>query len=299
MKNNRTTRHLCLLLLAGLSSYVLADDEIGTAFSSSLFDGVHVIDVRASTQAWVDSLGEKQSIGKAAPVQILENSRSLSDAVDSDSFELGVISATELLQIAHPEKLEPRYVLGNGGALQSLLLLVRSDSGITSLAQLRNKDIFLPENRYASLTAYWLDTLLMEGQLAPSKEHFFSAIKTHEKATCVVLPVFFDKCDACIVSDKTFKLMCELNPQIGNKLTPLEMSPPYLCSLVCFRTEGDPELKRKLGIAVSTLHESIGGAQVLMSFHSDKYVEFQPGQLDNTASLLRRYKTLKAGYDAK
>ena len=56
--------------------------------------------------------------------------------------------------------------------------------------------------------------------------------------------------------------MCELNPQIGRILRPLEISPPYLASLICMRKEGDPELKRKLGIAVSTLHESVDGLQM-------------------------------------
>lgn len=288
-----------LSLIAGtLAQSQGAEQPVGTAFSSTLFDGVHIIDIEASTQAWVDSLGEKHDIGKAAPVQIYEDPDNLSKAVDTDQFELGVLSATHFLQIEHPEKLEPKYVAGCGDeVLQSLLLLVRKDSGITSLEQLKDREILLPVNRYSAVTHYWLETMLMERKLAPGKEAYFSAIGTHKKSTCVVLPVFFGKCDACIVCSKTFQVMCELNPQIGRSLIPLEISPPYLASLICMRKDADEELKRKLGIAVSTLHESIDGSQVLMSFHVNKYELYEAGQLNNTKALLKRYQTLKADYE--
>lgn len=271
---------------------------IGTAFSSILFDGIHVIDIRASTQAWVDSLGMKHKVGTAGPVQIYDDPRILSMAVDENRFELGVLSATHFLQLEHSEKLDPLYVPGNGNQiLQSLLLLVRKDSGYNSIAALKGKEIFFPVNRYASLAQYWIDSLLMEKKQAPNRESFFSVVHHGQKTSCVVLPVFFRKCDACVVSRRTFDIMCELNPQINNELMPIEISPPYLASLICIRKKSSPELRRKLNLVVSTLHESVDGAQVLMSFHVDKYEPYQEGHLDNTQALMERYHELKENYE--
>jgi ABC-type phosphate/phosphonate transport system substrate-binding protein len=280
--------------LAGIG-FGEATNVVGTAFSQTLFDGVHVIDVRASTQAWVDSLGKKHDIGRGSPVQLYDQIEALDRAMGDELFEVGILSSLDVLQCENRNLLEPAFVPGNGGqVLQSMLLLVRRDSGIQSLADLRGKSILYPINRYSSVADMWINCALMEQGLASSREDFFKEIRTHRKMSCVVLPVFFGKCDACCVSQRGYELITELNPQVGKDLMVLDMSPPYLASLVYLRKKCDPELKRKLGNAVMQLHETVDGAQVLMSFHLERYEIYQEGLLDNTEALLARYQQLKA-----
>jgi phosphonate transport system substrate-binding protein len=95
-----------------------------------------------------------------------------------------------------------------------LLLLVRKDSGITGIEQLRGKKILIDNGQQGTIPIKWLDSLLAK-QTSSKGQEFFGLISEFTKGNKVILPEFFHQVDACIASRTQFETMEELNPQIG------------------------------------------------------------------------------------
>ncbi len=101
-------------------------------------------------------------------------------------------------------------------------LLVNKKSGINSLAELKNKRIGLLESD--SLQELYINTLLLENQGLKSKKYFKEKIY-YPKFSRALLKLFFNKIDACIVSENTWDIAVELNPQIAKSLKFIDKSP--------------------------------------------------------------------------
>ena len=139
-----------------------------------------------------------------------------------------------------------RIALGvkDGRITEEYLLLVRKDSGLERLDQLTGRSLNVLLNPRMSLAVIWLDTVLMEARLNRTSD-FFGPVTVNKKASQVALPVFFGKVDACLLTQMSFKVMAELNPQLKEQLRVLANSPALVPSGFAFR--GDYTLLRPAG----------------------------------------------------
>jgi len=127
------------------------------------------------------------------------------------------------------------YAVQIGPVLRSrYYLLVQKDSGITSVQQLRNKKINIPNGHAAG--ELFLDVLLLQQNL-PVKETFFAQIKHSKESNSAVVNLFFNKADAALVTDFTFDMAKELNPQVGKKLEILSSSDPMVNIVVAYHKD--------------------------------------------------------------
>jgi phosphonate transport system substrate-binding protein len=115
----------------------------------------------------------------------------------------------------------------------------------------------------------------------------------------VVLPVFFGQVDACVVTKRGFDTMVELNPQVGEKLRVLAISPPLIPSVAFFHPDYDPEMRRKIEEEIQVLDLSPAGRQVMNHFQCDA-IRVEPAScLDGTRELLERRAKSMAGTPAQ
>ena len=169
------------------------------------------------------------------------------------------------------------------------MLLVNSASGLTTIADLRGKNLLMSARGERNIVMAWLDVLLGKEKLGRSAT-FFASAKTANKAQTCILPLFFGTVDACLVDEINLDLAKEMNPQLA-KLRVLARSHPMVESVIALPS--DPRLYQSdLIDAMLALHETPGGRQLLMVFGTDHLVRLQPGDLDSSRELLDEYDRL-------
>jgi phosphonate transport system substrate-binding protein len=136
-----------------------------------------------------------------------------------------------------------------------------------------------------SLAEPWL-----EGELSslglPRLKALFGHVAREKKLSRALLPVFFGKADACLVTRHDYDLMCELNPQIQRTLKPLAVSRVLVPSVTCLRRGYNSAHRTDIIDALGKLHEEPKGQQILSLFGVDRLVPFEEHFLDTAMKLV-------------
>ena len=139
----------------------------------------------------------------------------------------------------------------------------------------------------------WLDTLLLERSL-PESARFFQSIDKVDKGSLAVMRLFFGKSDACVIQANTYTVMKELNPQLGDDLRILMVSPEFLMGIFGVVDGIDKETETFILKFVDELGMDEEGADLLTMFRVKQISEFKPESMKTIETLYNKYRTLKA-----
>ena len=195
--------------------------------------------------------------------------------------------STELIQAANRQMLEPIGSASREGIPYEIYyLLVNNESQYKTLADLKDKTLLVGSPYEGDIPLIWLDQVLRQNRLNTRKK-FFQKIEYFNKALPSVLPVFFKNADACLVSKNSFETICELNPQVQNKLTVIEASIPINIGVVAVRKNiSNLEAKSHIIDAFLNLHKKVAAQQFLSVFKIEKVIEFKEEYLKSTYEIL-------------
>jgi phosphonate transport system substrate-binding protein len=200
------------------------------------------------------------------------------------------MATSEYLDIEKNLQAVPSLTWVISGQVESqFLMLVRNDSGIQTVADLRNRRITYPKGGRSAILPIWLDVLLYENNLG-DKETFFKEIKQVQKTSQAILPIFFKQMDVGLIAASTYETAVALNPQIGRQLKVLATSPKLVTQVTCLPSAWSPEKRRAYIQAAQKLHETPGGLQGFQLFKLDRLVPWEPGYANNVRELLRKKK---------
>ena len=283
-------------LLVGLPWQAASDlppDAFRIGFSSTLFTDVHENDARASVKVWAQTLTRERAIPADPDALILTGIPAMQEALKNRRVDLLAVRVDEYRALIAETPLSPIIFVAyaHGRAEEEVLLLVHGESGIERVEDLRGRTLVVYNHARASLALPWFDTLLRETGLPPAAE-FVSALTQNTRLSGVVLPVFFRKADACLVTRGAFEAMAELNPQLGNALTALAASPMMLPVVLVFRADYAPPFMEDIFAGLRDLHLSPAGRQVLTIFKSEKLEERPASALQSALDLLERAEKL-------
>lgn len=294
-------RSLGIVLLIFMSVFFFPSRGMGQSpykfrlgFSSSLFGEVNRNDVTAAIRIW----GETFFTGGKIPMiiepvilgGISELRTALSDnALDFMSLPLDLYVGVR--QFVDNDMFQLSVV--SGSITEEYLLLVSSDRGIHDLAGLRGRNLRLLTSSRAALAPLWLEALLARKGMTPVTV-FFKNVETDKKAVTAILPVFFGKADACVVTRKVLDTMIELNPQVGKKLTVIAASPPIIPVVGCFALNVDKNIREQVQKEIGNWNSKPAGKQCMTMFQLDGLEAHPVSILDDSLALLAEYKqTLK------
>ncbi len=301
----RSTYCLIALIAAGIiavSGFIRCDPcnatgnsfHLSIGFSTRGHPNANLEDARAAvsllTRKIVDRnswTGESHSYDSLAEME--------RDIRDRRTQLLG-IQADEYLELRKRVPIDPIMVtIGDRGLELGLLLLVRKDSGIRSLRDLKNRSIVVTKrsSQYGNLNHVWLETLLLREGIR-ERERFFTTVKEVQTVKQVVMPVFFRQADACIVTRQVFELSVELNPQLGKQLTAIARIDNLAPGIIVIDRRLPDDIRQKLRQTLLTLHEAPDGQQMLMLFQVRKLVPFQPEYLKATEALFAEHRKRRA-----
>jgi ABC-type phosphate/phosphonate transport system substrate-binding protein len=178
---------------------------------------------------------------------------------------------------------------------EQYLILVREDSGIGSLQGLRGRSLVLHKAAITCLAPAWLQTALGAPNWSAVQAHFSVVTSEPKVSKGVILPVFFQKVDACLLTRRSFEAACELNPQVGKRLRIAAASPPLVPMLLALHKDCPPERQKAFLDAVLRLHGSPEGQQVLTLFQAGRLVARDASVLRITLELLAAADGIRAG----
>jgi ABC-type phosphate/phosphonate transport system substrate-binding protein len=206
-------------------------------------------------------------------------------AVDYDCM---ILTTEEYIHFQKKLSLEPfitNYTAGKVG--YKYHLLVNKSDNISDISQLKNETLYILATENQRAPFLWLENLLKEKGISNSKK-YFKNIVTEYKATNVVLPVFFNKAKACIVTESALNLLVELNPSLNSNMKTIESSDFVLLGVGCLNSKKkDTDTHKILKEIMLSLHENEYGRQLLHLFNADKLVPYKDEYLQNYLRLTK------------
>lgn len=253
------------------------DGELGIAFSRQEFGPADLNDVIAATQVWITQFMADIGRSEVASTYVFEDVDEAVRGVEQGRIDLLVIPPTQFLEARNRVELEPLMVSFVGGKQGHAFGLIARKG--TTLQDLCGQDLLVHPTGAESLPILWLRSLLLDHDL-PDPEACFGQIRQVDRVGSAVLPVFFGKIGACVVSLGSFETMRELNPQLGRELEVLELSAPIVSNIFCV----PPSINEEFGDAMDTGLRSLGetpeGRQLLTLFGMPEMVHYRDEYLD-------------------
>lgn len=266
--------------------------EIRLAFSRSMFADVNENDARAAVKVYAQSIGDQNGVFVDSKPALLEGTNAIAEVLKNKQAELLVLTTTEFLAL-EAQGLEGPLLLSRvkESSAEDYLLLSRQDGPLGTVEDLTGRRLVISGDVRSSLARSWLEVLCREHGLGPA-DQALAQVTTASKATLVVLPVFFGKADACIVTRNSWEVMCELNPQLKRQLRIVAAAPPVVPALTCFRTGLTATAKQQIIQAVESSASRPAFEQLLVLFKSDSIGNEPLSVLAGTRELVTRYNHL-------
>ncbi len=274
------------------------------AYSEELFSGVKLNDVQAAVDMWANELEE--SINKKLNINLKGKSIFLKEDGDIRTFlirnnpDVLTISALSYLKIQDIPKWKPIFC-GDGIANvpgKSLFLLVKTNSGYSSLKDLKGKVLALPQNKRSRLMEIWLDNILLKGRHGIYSK-YFKTVQQASKGSNAVLDLFFGKIDACVVDEEVFQTMSELNPQLSKSIKILRRSKPLISTIVCLNRNLDKNIQEEVYNLAKHFTDNTKGKQLLKLFGSTAATEYHPKYLQPLIDLTSTHEQLVEQFKRK
>lgn len=259
-------------------------------FSQSILGvNININDATAAVHTWTTSLTQAANIPADPKPVVFDTLRDMQEAAKNRSADIFYITTPELYTIVNQMAADAALIpVTNGTISEEYILLVNKSSQFTSVKDLQGKDLIIFSNSRTSVAPYWLESEMVNAGF-PHHESFFSSVKKVSKLNDAVLPVFFKKSAACLVSKSGFETLAELNPQISKQLTIVLQSPEYVPSGLFFRIDYDTPLKDMIIQDLEQWVDSPDGRQLLTIFQLDSLIIQDTRCLNNTLELLIKH----------
>jgi ABC-type phosphate/phosphonate transport system substrate-binding protein len=295
-KRSSAIKLLCSLFAIALillpdTAWVKMPDKprLSIGYSSKTFLDVDMKDAVAALDVWVDEWSAKE--GFSAQNHVYDDLDVLAKDFQQGNLDFGIVKSLDYLKIRkaiNPE-LAMTHVKGGKKTIR-YYLLAQSDSGITSIRDLRNSKLTVRKGDDMGLL--FLNTLLLKNRL-PETEKFFFFVDPKPRSSQVMLSVFFGQAGACLTTDITYKTMVELNPQVKEKLKIIASSEEYVEGVNFFRKDYDENYKKIVLDRSQKLKDSVRGRQIMLLFKIDKVALLEEKDLDTVRKLLADYERLR------
>ncbi|MCC7374952.1 MAG: PhnD/SsuA/transferrin family substrate-binding protein [Verrucomicrobiales bacterium] len=264
-------------------------------FSSSMFAALNENDARAAVKLWGQTVAREYDVPADPQPLVLRNRAELRAALEGravDAFGMTVVEYDEIRQTAAAD---PVFAAVLGGRLtERYLLVANSDGPVKGPADLVGRRLIVHQGPpRLCLVGIWLESLLRDRIPAQASEIVRSAV-SESRIARAVLPVFFGKADACVVSRNGFDSICEMNPQVAQRLRVVAESEDLIPIVFGIRREFRPPYWERLVRGLRELNSTPAGQQVLMIFQSERVVEVDAAALEPSFSLIARHRQFSA-----
>jgi len=263
------------------------DRPLVIGYSHQVFYNVDPRDAIGLTKVWVQDADRRMRNTKETKVVFFNDLTDAENALNANEVDIIILLAEEFFLLRDRVPLTPVLSADYGRHFyDELLLMVRADSNITRIGQLRRKNIRIESGQKGKIPMMWLNAFLKD-KVSCDIRHFFSSVNSNPKASQVIMPLFFGQTDACLTSRTSFETMTELNPQLGQKLRILEKSPGYITGVVAVSRDIRNPQRDAMVETIRDIDSYPKGRQLLTLFRINRLVEFREEHLTSINALLK------------
>ncbi len=265
---------------------------VHVGFSQSQFAGVNQNDAQAALRVYLQNLSAQSDFTTDEAPQILEGTEAMARALRLSQVEMLSLTAEEFLAVEDSGAVGPLLVtIANQQITEEYLLLVREESPVRKVADLKGRSLSISTDVRASLARVWLEVLCRQHGLGAASEALEN-IRPGAKPSLVILPVFFRQTDACVATRNAFNVMAELNPQLKRQLRIVAVSPPLVPSMTCFRRGLPESIKQRLLEAALNSYTQPSFQQVMALFKTERLSQQPVSVLASARELMATHRRL-------
>lgn len=286
-----------LIVISHLTSVAFADPYHLVAGSSAL--GLLENDKQNVTLGFSSAFNSMLgTLNVKCDFKSFDSSDELAKAIEQNQVNAFFGSPVEFLK-AESYFLENPIASGIiGNQLKSrILLVVRAESEIKSLAQLRGKKLSIQKFIANDLGGLYLETLLLENKL-PLIKNFFLETQSSETSNRALVDLFFKKVDATLLSENYFQIAVELNPQLLLQTRILVASEPYLIFVAALRKGTPPQEIDGIKNSLLNVNKTAKGKSILNLMKVQGFKEISLNDLSNVRDLIAKNQQLKLKQNA-
>jgi len=288
------TGMLFLLLILCSNSMMFSQDDtqkksqiVNILFTDDVLGDINRTDARAVIELGISGMLNEiaSNIQEIRPDIVSTTQEIIQRAKKEDIHVVGLFSL-DFFKYQSELNFEPFYALQESKTLGTeFVVLVRTNSKINSLADLKSKKILTINEREEEIARKWLFVKMKKEGIKNPSEIISPFVKV-PKASKRILSVFLKKADACIVTKLEFESMCELNPQIEKQIKILDSSPAYITQVYCLNLSLILEKPSNARSVVAELNKTSKADQMLKLFKAKTLVAIT---LENLSSMKKLY----------
>jgi phosphonate transport system substrate-binding protein len=162
----------------------------------------------------------------------------------------------------------------NGESTSRGYIVVRADSGIHSVDEMRGKSMVYVDP--ATMEGYLYPLAYLRGQGVSDLEGFFSRYSFAGSHASVIFAVLDGRADIGAAKDTVFNKMTRQDPSIGQELQIIAQSPQEPEVTLCLRKELASDLRKNIGAALLHMETTSRGRKVLKQFEALRFIESKP-----------------------
>ncbi|MFT4549849.1 MAG: ABC-type phosphate/phosphonate transport system substrate-binding protein [Verrucomicrobiales bacterium] len=225
--------------------------------------------------------------------RVYETDTDLIEAIQNGRSDVFIMNASLYLDSAEKAAIRPLLVTANTGdkALETLVLVCAKDR---LLSDLKDGTLIIDNSARGRTPERWISDSLIRYGSDELAEDYFLSINFVKAASRAVIPVYFGKADAAIISATDFEKMCEHNPDITKRLYIASKSKPLARSIVCMRADYDDYRPNQIVEVLGQLHQSEDGRSFLERIATTKLLPFKKDYLLYNWEIQNRLKNAAA-----
>ncbi len=273
---------IIILMLYTLSLY---GGHLNFAYGSSSMDEFSKKDTRIAMTVWIQELlrGSENTV----LVTFYSDLEKMAKDFEAGKLDLALTFGLEFVKYFDKSKLLSGFTGGmHNQNHQNLILVVHKDNTKENLLVLK-KPIVAVQGTSSIFKLYTKYYFL--SNKSKNKVNFLDT----RKARTALLKVFFKQADAALITQKTFQLAAELNPQIKKNLQIIEQTDIPAGSFCFFRKGVDEEIRKIVLDKALNLSDTEIGKRVLTIFHTERVIKLNVTELAPIEKLYNDYNKIK------
>lgn len=261
-------------------------------FTNSHFTEVNGKDAKAAMKIWAKTIADERGMPVEPEISIFDELDSLGEGLRKKRVDAAAINTLEYALLRQSVRFDPIFFhFEKGTPASRYVLLSNRNSTVRATADLKGKRLRIHRNPRTCLAPLWLEILLANGDFG-RMDDFVTEVCWESKLSSVLLPLFFQKTDACVVTRAGFDTMRELNPQVGDKLMVIAESLEVVTRLFAFRADFQSHFRKEILSSLESMHQSVEGRQILNLFRTEELRRKPETLLETSLEMVEEYERL-------
>ena len=262
--------------------------NLRTGFFLNSFPDLSLEDLKVALSYWTEEVGKQAGI--TTDIHIYTSLDQMRTDFYTGKINLIVASPLIIVKEFDKKQLADGFkITWSDKAEDNLLVVTNIGSKLNHFKAVKNTKLSLLKND--TITKLYADVLSLQYFGKPSKL-IFNQIEYLKKSSQLIYKLFFNNTDVIFVSELTYELAVELNPQIKDKTQIISILPGIPRALGFFHIREDLKFRESVLQVVEKLDTHTRGRHLLSLFKADKTVRSHISDLINTEQLQQKHLKL-------